>query len=108
MPSEASLRNLIHYKPGQSGNPAGRPRKRPLSEAYDNLLRELLPEQERKALKLPVGTTWAEAIASSRARHALTRAGVESARELREAVEGRATQRVELSPTSDNGVEFVV
>jgi hypothetical protein len=99
-----------NLKPFQVGNPGGpgRPRKRPISEAYDDLLRTQLPETERKALGLKPGVTWAEAIALSRARHALTRAGVESARELREAVEGRATQRVELSGGLENTMEFVV
>src|SRR6266481_3282677 len=94
---------LKPWQPGQSGNPGGRPKKRPLSESYDELLREMLPEQERKALNLPPGTTWARAIGLSRARHALTRSGVESAREMREATEGKACARFEfLSPQDRN------
>jgi hypothetical protein len=99
-----------NLKPFQVGNPGGpgRPRKRPISEAYDDLLRTQLPETERKALKLKPGVTWAEAIALSRARHALTRAGVESAREMREATEGKAVARFELGSGEDRTPEFVV
>jgi hypothetical protein len=96
------------WQPGERVPGAGRPRKRPLSEAYDSLLRQPLPEAERKALGLPKGTTWAEAIAAARARHALRSSGVESAREMREAVEGKATQRFELMPGEDRTPEFVV
>jgi len=39
--NENSLRNLIPYKPGQSGNPSGRPKKKPLTEALEA---ELTPE----------------------------------------------------------------
>jgi hypothetical protein len=106
MPSDAFLAQ--QFRPGQSGNPKGRPVKRPLSQAYDDLLREPLPEKERQALNLPRGTSWAQAIAASRARHALTRSGVESAREMREAVEGKATMRFELATGVDRTAEFVV
>jgi hypothetical protein len=106
VPSDAFLAQ--QFKPGVSGNPNGRPRKRPISEAYDDLLREPLPEEERRALKLAKGTTWAEAIALSRARHALMRSGVESAREMREAVEGKATQRFELSGEMNRDAELIV
>jgi hypothetical protein len=96
---------FIHRK---SGNQNGRPRKGPISEAYDNLLRARLPEKERKALGLKPGVTWAQAIAVALARHALTPSGVESAKELREAVEGRATQQVELPDGVDRKTEFIV
>jgi hypothetical protein len=96
------------WKPGERVPGAGRPRKRPISEAYDELLRELLPEQERMALKLPKGTTWARAIALSRGRKALTRAGVLDAKEMREATEGRAMQRIEFGEGGSTQAEFFV
>src|SRR6266478_1406868 len=95
MPSDAFLAQ--QYKPGQSGNVKGRPRKRPMSEAYDDLLRSPLPERERKLLGLKAGTLWCEAIALARGRAALTRTGTLDSKELREGVEGKAAQRFELS-----------
>jgi Family of unknown function (DUF5681) len=35
------------FKPGASGNPGGRPKKRPISERYEELAELELPEKER-------------------------------------------------------------
>lgn len=96
------------FKPGNPGGP-GAPRKRPITEEYDEVVRELLPEKERRALGLPPGTTWGRAIALSRARHALLKTGVADAKEMREAIEGKSTQRIELTAhREDRTPEFVV
>jgi hypothetical protein len=65
----------------------------------EDALRSPVPEFERKAMKLPRNATWADAIAISNFRAA--------ARELREPVEGRPTQRFEL-PKKDGVAEFSV
>jgi hypothetical protein len=98
------------WKPGESGNPNGRPRKRPMSEAYDDYLREPVPPAQLAAMKakgVPVkaGMTNADIIAL-----AMGKAAVEgntlAAKEMREAVEGKSTQRIELTSPTDHG--FVV
>lgn len=96
------------FKPGQSGNPNGRPRKRPITEEYEAVVNDVLPEKERKLLGLPEGTTWGRAIALGRAREALQRGGTLAAKEIREAIEGRATQRIEISSPADRGFEVNV
>jgi hypothetical protein len=87
------------WRPGQSGNPAGRRPNRPLTQAYDEILRSPVPEAERKAMRLAPGVTWAQAIAQSKVRQACRHTGnsVPAAKEMRESVEGKSVQRIELS-----------
>lgn len=42
--NENSLANLVKFKPGQSGNPGGRPKSKPITEAY-NRIGDLSPEE---------------------------------------------------------------
>ena len=102
----ASLENLKPFEKGNPGGP-GRPRKRPVSEAYDDHVRELLPTEVRVAMKLKPGATWADAIAVGLARKAVA-GDVGAAKEIREAVEGKATQRIELVSPEDRGFEVRV
>lgn len=95
------------WEPGQSGNPGGRPRKRPLSEAYDDLLRQVAPAEVRAVLKLGPKSTWADCIAIGQARRAV-KGDSTCAKELREAIEGKATQRIELAEAEGRRPEFVV
>jgi hypothetical protein len=94
------------FKPGNPGGP-GRPRKRPQSEAYDSVLQMELPMEVCRAMKLEKGSTWADAIAIAIARKAIT-GDVAAAKEMREAVEGKATQRIELTSPEDKGFELHV
>jgi hypothetical protein len=79
----------------------GRPRKRPLSEAYEDWLREIIPatkvaELRAEGIKLKAGATNADMVALAQGRQAI-KGNVNAAKELREAVEGKATQRIELA-----------
>ena len=87
---------------------AGRPRKRPITEEYDDLVREPVPVEIARAMKLKPGTTWGRAMAIARAREALQAGGTPAAKEMREAIEGKATQRIELSRSEERASEFVV
>jgi Family of unknown function (DUF5681) len=51
------------FKPGESGNPSGRPRKMPMTEALIKRLGCRVPAKYSKALGLPENCTWADAIA---------------------------------------------
>lgn len=108
------------WQPGESGNPNGRPRKRPLSEGYDDLLRQEIPEVMLRQLNtmlvnnrpvtvnvLKKGATWADAIAYGQAKKA-AQGDATCAKEMREGVEGKATQRVELISPEDKGFEVKV
>lgn len=87
-----SLANLRKWAPGQSGNPSGRPRKRPISDRYAEIVETVLPDDLRNAVGLPKGATYGDAIALSQARQAI-KGKPEAAREPREAIEGRTSQR---------------
>jgi hypothetical protein len=79
-----------------------------LSDRYEALLESPLPKEIAVAMKLPSGSLWADAIATAAARLALksTEAGVAQRKELREAIEGKATQRIEWQ--SDETVNISV
>jgi Family of unknown function (DUF5681) len=90
------------FKPGQSGNPLGRPRKRPQSEANDERLRSLLDNATRIKMGLPVGATQADGISWMLVEKA-KRGDVFAAKELRESVEGKSVQRHELGGPTETG-----
>jgi hypothetical protein len=79
------------WKPGESGNLAGRPRRRPISDAYAERLQRPVLEKFRRELDLWEGATWADAIAAALA-IAACRGSVAEARELREATEGKTSE----------------
>jgi hypothetical protein len=109
------------FQPGHAPLPgAGRPRNRPQSEASDDFLRMEIPEPWRKAMNkvtvdgrpttveiLKPGATFADAIAYGLGKKAMTGDAV-AAKELREAVEGKATQRFEFTPTDSGIAQFAV
>lgn len=101
-----SLANLKKWEPGQSGNPSGRPHKRPITDRYREILETLLPDEIRKALSLPTGATHGDAIALAQARQAI-KGKTEAAREIREAIEGKTPQRDEGAETC-GGVRVVI
>ncbi len=86
------------------------------TDAYEGLADTLLPEFLRLQLNnqarvgarrtrlpdlYPQGITWAEASALRQHFNAVVNGDTRSATEVREAVEGRATQRIEVNKTND-------
>ena len=69
------------FKPGQSGNPGGRPKKKPVTEAYEQLISD--PEV-------------AQAIARGIIR-AARKGNVRAAAEIADRVEGKVSQDVNLN-----------
>ena len=82
-----NTKGLIPWKPGQSGNPSGRPRTQPISDRYAHIAEEKLPENIRKKLKLGPGATYGDAIALRTFQVALE-GDIAATREVREAIEG--------------------
>ena len=82
------------FRPGQSGNPGGRPRKRPISDLYAELAETELPEADRLKYRLPEGITYGAALAVRMFKAALE-GKADAAREIREAIEGKTGQRQE-------------
>src|ERR1700730_11243615 len=76
-----------------SPNPGGRPRRNPVSDRYAETAERPLPEQERKKRGLEEGATWGDALAMEQVT-AAARGKTEAAKEVREAVEGKARQRI--------------
>ena len=77
------------WKPGQSGNPGGRPKKTPLSDACREILDSPVPKDKS-------GRSYAQVIAEKLAKKA--RAGnISAAKEIADRAEGKARQAMELS-----------
>src|ERR1017187_9707883 len=77
------------WKPGESGNPGGRPKKKPLTDAYAALLAKLIPNDKE-------GRTFAEAIAQAMIKEAV-KGKVNAASEIADRIEGKSLQRVAVS-----------
>jgi hypothetical protein len=91
------------FKPGMSGNPGGRPKKRPISERYEELAELELPKKDRIKHGLPEGATYGDALAIVMFKSALE-GNPSAAREIREAIEGKTAQRQET--TDSRGPDF--
>lgn len=102
--SEGSRR--YQWKPGQTGNPKGRPRgsrNRPMSDRADSFIEIPFPNklkkliEEKVGLTLPKGFTWGDAIIMRLCLSGAIEGDTSAARELREAIEGKARTRIELA-----------
>ena len=79
------------WKKGQSGNPGGRPRTKPLTDAYRQNVSLVITPKVAKEMRLPagfVGMTIAEAIAIGQAIAAIKGSTI-AAREIADRIEGR-------------------
>jgi hypothetical protein len=70
--------------------------ERPITAALVRVGESKLPERWRRQLGLWIGATWFDAVAASMFRAAV-RGDVAAAREIREAIEGKAPLHVELT-----------
>ena len=85
--------NKHGFKPGKSGNPAGRPRIRVLTVAYMKMLGEIDPEH-------PLGYSYAESIAERQIKVAASSAkgSTNAAKEIAERTEGKVRYTTSLDP----------
>jgi hypothetical protein len=95
------------WKPGESGNPDGRPKKWPISDRYSFLVEMPLPKKLRLELGLWKGATHADAVAKRQIDAAIA-GDCRAAREVREAIERRPHEPSETIqfPTRDMKVIF--
>jgi hypothetical protein len=94
------------FKPGVSGNPGGRPKKRPISDRYLELTEQQLPEEYRAKLGLPEGATCGDALVAIMFKAALE-GNIAAVREVREAIEGKTSPRQETIDPENNRIEVV-
>jgi len=87
------------FQTGRSGNPGGRPKKRPITGRYAEVTEMELPEPLRQTLRLQKGATYGDAMALAQVRAAI-KGRTDAVREVREAIEGKATQRIEIADTT--------
>ena len=84
-----------------SPNPSGRPKKKPITDRYREALEVELPDDIRIPLGLKKGATMADAVARRMAIRAISgRQAVEAAREMREAIEGKAPTQPSEQPVA--------
>ena len=96
MAGKGRIENLIPWPKGKSGNPGGRPRKKPVTERYEELMTTPLPDEVRRKLKLEEGATYGDALAYRIFMAAIT-GKHEAAKEITDRVEGRAPQSMQIS-----------
>jgi hypothetical protein len=95
---DPSVGEATRFKPGESGNPGGRPRIAKLSEACRAKLGALVPDDAE-------GRTYAEAIAEKLVQLAL-KGDIRAAQELADRWEGRPS--LMAPPAEQHGVKVVV
>jgi hypothetical protein len=87
------VENLKPWKPGESGNPGGRPRTKPITEELQRLLDQEAPKGD--------GATWAEVIALALLLKART-GDVRAIAELTSRIEGKPFQAVTVNVAADD------
>lgn len=103
-------KGLKPWKPGQSGNPGGRPKKDPITRRYEVRLERKLPPEFMKQLNakgadLPPGSTYGDAIAAGIIQVAI-KGKADNAKEVREAIEGKATARIAITDTDGDDIQL--
>ena len=97
------------FKPGQSGNPGGRPKKSPITSRLEARAEEPCPPEYIKALKLKPGATWGDAWIEMMNRQALggeKHGVVQAFREITDRLEGKAIARVEMAGPEGGPIEI--
>ena len=94
------------WKPGQSGNPGGRPKRKVLTDAYTALLDQNIPPDLARKLQISESSTYAEVIAMALVREAV-KGKVNAAAELADRAEGRVMERVQVNRMGDPLAELL-
>ena len=89
---ENRLANLRPWPKGISGNPGGRPRKKPLTEKLEQLVMQEAPNAD--------GQTWADLIAKALLQEAI-KGDVRAISELANRIEGKPLQGLSVESTGE-------
>ncbi len=84
------------WKPGESGNPSGRPKRRPITDCYIRMADQEMPPDMCTQLGMKRGSSFADALARGQFIKAI-KGEAKNASEIREAIEGKATQPIAVS-----------
>jgi len=105
MATKRQLENLRPaWKPGESGNPGGkpgRPKTKPITEAYKAVIADRLPDHLRKVklgqhtLELPEGSTFADLIAIGQCASAI-KGNTAAAEEIANRLEGKVAVELDV------------
>jgi Family of unknown function (DUF5681) len=110
MAGKGKIENLRPpWKPGESGNVSGRPRRLPISERYAAIAELPVPDYLPGALKLSpaekkVVKTYGDALALNQFRAAI-KGKTDAAREIADRLEGRSRQAVEVSGPEGGAID---
>lgn len=85
------IKNLRPWRPGESGNPGGRPGRSPLTDAYRARLDQANPQDKHQPKR-----TFAECLAEVMVNRALA-GDLNAAIEITDRVEGKSVARTELT-----------
>jgi len=102
MPANKQKRNtsgLIPFRPGQSGNPGGRPKKLPITDALRRILSRRIPAKD------PRSAIGEDLIALALIRKAL-KGDLRAIAEVADRTEGKATERHEWSGPDGGPIPF--
>ena len=97
----ANNENLKPWPKGVSGNPGGRPKSKPVTEAYQARVSEELPDPLRKVrvgrawIELPKGSTFLDLISFGQCLEA-AKGNTAAAKEIADRVEGKARQSLDV------------
>jgi len=87
------------WKPGQSGNPSGRPKKKPITQELEKLLSEIDPKDKKKR-------TYARRLVVAIAEEVIKKGNVSAFAEIADRVEGKVAQRQEHSGPDGGPMQF--
>ncbi len=96
------------WKPGQSGNPSGRPKTSIITSRLEKFAETTCPPEFLKVLKLKRGATWADAWILMMNRQALggeKHGVVQAFREIVDRLEGKAIARMEMTGAEGGPIE---
>jgi hypothetical protein len=91
----------FQYKPGESGNPGGKPKvHQTMKMNYEHILRSKAPVEVCRLVGVPLRSTWAEVISAAICHRAIL-GDTLAAKEIREVTEGRIAISADLGDQID-------